>query len=457
MKTTGDLTVRRSPAKIQRVPQQGAGPRSLFRRNSYIPHSSPTDVIDAINPTCQNPSFNCEVAMTSRTCTRWVLAMLAANLATTSSAQEAAPPAPVVVPPTEFVQAADTSRWYAGVDVLWLARDYSQNMLLAQTVTAPPPDFKAVPLGGAPILTLGNVTDDMAQPGLRVRFGFRLTDATSIELGYFGLQEWTASASIPAGDPPFANSPFLGSSIIYGNRSFDTGISAQYCSQIHSAEANLRRSFSVGNWNAAALGGFRYFYLSEQLTLTGAQTFPNFKPVAPPASQTFVEQTRTVANNNLFGAQIGGELGRTWFDNRFGLAANGKVGIFANNANQLTSNGARLITGGGTATSTLAAGRGNTDFASLYEGGITATVRVTSRIRVRGGYQALFVQGLALAPTQLAATGTAIQKSSQLVPGSFIPFAPPPSTLPPPGTGSGLNTNGNLLLHGPFVGLDVSY
>jgi len=352
--------------------------------------------------------------------------------------------------------AGNSTRWYAGVDVLWLARDYPQNVHLAQTVVLDS-NFRPVPLAGAPVLTVGNVTDATAQPGMRVNLGYRITESASIELGYFGLQQWNGVAGIPAGDPPFANSPFLGSSIIYGNKSFDTSITARYSSEIHNAEVNLRKSFDAGDWNASVLGGFRYFNLSEQFCLTGLQTFPNLPQGPPPPSQTIVEHTSATTNNNLFGAQIGGEIGRAWFNNRFGLSANGKVGIFANSASQETTNGARLFTGGGIGTTTLAAGHGSTDFASLYEGGITATLRVTSRIRVRGGYQVLFVQGLALAPTQLAATGTAIQKSSLLVPGSFMPFPPPPSTLPPPGTGSGLNTNGNLLLHGPFVGVDVAY
>ncbi|MCE9562985.1 MAG: BBP7 family outer membrane beta-barrel protein [Planctomycetes bacterium] len=402
---------------------------------------------------------------------RVIAVILAACFATPANAQESlAGPSFTVTPEdasvlqptvigTPTTVAAGYSRLYASVDVLWLARDYPQNSLLAQTV-ALDSNFKPVPLLGAPVLTLGNVSDPAAQPGLRVRLGFRIIDNTSIELGYFGLQEWNQVAGIRAGDPPFANSPYLGTSIIYGNKSFDTSITGQYSSHVNSVEANLRESFNFGFWNASVLGGIRYFNLSEQFTLTGFQTFPNipFPPGAPPVNQTIVEQTRTTTSNNLFGAQIGAEVGRAWFNDRFGLALNGKVGIFANNANQYTTNGANLVTGG-SPTNVLASGRGSTDFASLYEGGLATTVRVTSRIKVRAGYQVLFVQGLALAPTQLFATGTAIQKSFVPVQGSFIPpnMAVPATTLPVPGTASTLTTNGNLLLHGPFVGLDVSY
>jgi hypothetical protein len=388
--------------------------------------------------------------------------MVAGSVATATARAADPPPTAGILTrgetePTGAAPASDCLRWYAEVDALWLMRDYPQNTPLAQTVVLDP-NFKPVPLAGAASLSLGNVTDGAAQPGLRVRLGAYIADCTSVELGYFGLQDWSRSATLPVGDPPFARSPFLGSSIIYGNKSFDTSITAGYSSEIHNAEANLRRSFDAGNWNAALLGGFRYFNLSEQLSLTGLQTFPNIPGGAPPASQTIMEQTRTATDNNLFGAQIGGEVGRSWFDNRFELTASAKVGIFANNENQFTTNAAHLLTGGGD-TVTLAAGRGETDFASLYEGAITATARLTPRIALRGGYQALFVQGLTLAPTQLAATGNAIQNSSQLVPGSFMPpgVPAPPGALPAPGTGAGLKATGNVLLHGPFVGLEISF
>jgi hypothetical protein len=383
------------------------------------------------------------------------------GLASTASAQEAVPPQPPPVPVVALPeQAADASRWYANVDVLWLQRDYQPNFQLAETVKADASTmFRAVPIPGAPVLTLGDLANTTAQPGLRAFVGYRIAGTTAIELGYFGLQSWDRSGGIPAFDPPFANSPYLGSSIIYGNKSFDTSITARYSSEIHNAEVNLRHGFGNGPWNASGLVGFRYFNYCDQLTLTGLQTFPKLTTEPPPPpSQTFVEQTRATASNNLFGAQIGAELGRMWFNDRFGLSVNGKVGIFANNASQYITNGATLFTGG-SGTTTLAAGRGGTDFASLYEGGITATVRLTSRITIRAGYQALFVQGLALAPTQLALTGTAIQQSSMLVPGGFKPMGQPvpPPSLPTPGTGSVLNTNGNILLHGPFVGLGVTY
>ncbi|VTT97353.1 Uncharacterized protein OS=Blastopirellula marina DSM 3645 GN=DSM3645_23960 PE=4 SV=1: DUF1551 [Gemmataceae bacterium] len=387
-----------------------------------------------------------------------LLAPLAAlALATGATAQDApAPPPPVEVVATD----PPAAQWYASADALWLARDYPTNTLLAQTVNANASTmFRAVPIPGAPVLTLGGVSDTAAQPGLRATVGFRVADRTSFELGYFGLQQWTGSASIFGQDPPFVNSPYMGSAIIYGNKSFDTSMTARYASQIHSAEVNLRRAFDLGNWTGSALGGFRYFNLSEQFSLTGMQTFPNVPEGAPPASQTIREQTRVTADNNLFGAQIGAEVGRAFLNDRVSLAVNGRAGIFANSANQFTANGASLPDGSGT--SVLAAGRGRTDVAGLYEGGVATTVRVTSRVTVRAGYQVLFVQGLALAPTQLAQTGTAIRDSFVFVPGSYVPrdfTLPLPATkLPAPGTGSGLDTSGNLLLHGPFVGLGVSY
>ena len=327
--------------------------------------------------------------------------------------------------PDEARRGADGLRWYTGVDALWLVRDYPGSFLLARTV-----DRTATTIPGGTI-ALNDVRDSAARPGLRAWAGFGVRDHTDVELSYFGLQNWGRTAAIRVQDPPFANSAFLGTSVPFANKSFDTTLAVRLDSEIHSAELNLRRGFALSGWNATALVGVRYFRLSESIALTGVETFT-----------ATTERTRTAAANNLFGAQIGTELARYWLDDRIGLSVSGKVGIFSNNASQFTTNSTRPF-GGGPGTSVLQAGRGDTDVAGLYETGITATVRLTSRVTVRGGYQLLYVQGLALAPDQLALTGGAIRSFPQ------TPF--------PPGTGARLRTDGDLLLHGPRVGLAVSY
>jgi len=317
------------------------------------------------------------------------------------------------------------SRWYAGAYAQWLSRDYPDSFLLARTV-----DRTATQIPGG-VITLNDVSDFDPQAGLRVWLEYRLSDDIAIELSYFGLQEWNQSATIFVQDPPFANSPFLGNTIPFANKSFDTTMTVRYSSEIHNAELNLKRNCVFGNWNASALTGFRYFHLRERIDITGVETFT-----------TTIEQTRTVTNNDLYGAQIGGELSRSWLDDRVGLAMNGKVGIFANNAEQNTVNGSRSFSGG-SGTTSLDAGRSRTDFASLYEANVAANYRLTSHVSIRGGYQVLFIQNLALAPDQLALTGTSIRDF--------------PGTAYPPGTGARIRTDGDLFLHGPFVGLDFSW
>lgn len=326
---------------------------------------------------------------------------------------------------------AARSRWYASTDVLWLTRDYSASFPLARTVDR---DANTIP-GGA--LALSDVSDNSARPGLRFLVGYAFASGTAIELGYFGLQQWSQSGSIFVQDPPFANSPFLGSSVPFGNKSFDTTLTAKYDSLIHNAEANLRHGWERGSWTASVLGGVRYFHLKETIELTGVELFTRE-----------IERTRTEANNNLFGAQLGGAITRYWLDGCFALEVNGKAGIYGNSVNQYTSNGFGPLTGV-PGTNVLLAGRGSTDLASLYEGAMTGTAQVTEWLTVRGGYQVFYVQGLALAPDQLALTGSSI-RSTNTKPRL------PPSPLPA-GVGAQLRTDGDLFLHGPFVGLEIRY
>ncbi|MGE3807741.1 MAG: BBP7 family outer membrane beta-barrel protein [Gemmataceae bacterium] len=323
---------------------------------------------------------------------------------------------------------ADAGRspsFYAGTEALWLMRTYPGSFAIASTV-----DRTATTIPGVTI-SLADLRDNAAEPGLRAWVGFGLGEGYAVELSYFGLQEWSRSATIPVQDPPFANSPFLGTSVPFANKSFDTTLTATLDSEVHNAEANLRRAASGERWGAAALVGFRYFHLNETIDITGVEQFIST-----------IETTRTQVTNNLYGAQVGGEVSRRWFGNRLALSFNGKVGIFANNANQDTSNFS-YRTDGLAGNITLAGGRGTTSFAPLYEGGLNAVFWFTRNVALRAGYTVLYVDQLALAPDQLLLTGTAIR--------SF------PQQAYPPGTGSQITTSGDLFLHGPSVGLSVAY
>ncbi|MGL4465507.1 MAG: hypothetical protein ACRC1K_25435 [Planctomycetia bacterium] len=334
------------------------------------------------------------------------------------------PPTEDAGTPVVFEDAPSARRWFGRADALWLQRAYPEDFTIARTV-----DRAAQPIEGG-VVNLDDVADGSAAPGLRAWLGLGSADS-GVELGYFGLQQWSRAGVVTVQDPPFANSPFLGNSIPFANKSFDTTMTVNYESEIHNVELNARRGGCFSGWNAAAVGGFRYFNLAETIGVEGVETFTRT-----------VESTRTETDNNLFGAQIGGEASRTWLDDRLGLTLGGKAGLFANCADQETVNGNRPFNGAAGQT-VLDAGRGATDAAGLYEASATATVRLTRRVVARVGYQVMFVQGLALAPEQLALTGTSLRDF--------------PQTPLPAGVGSRLRTDGDLFLHGPSAGLEISF
>ena len=69
----------------------------------------------------------------------------------------------------------------------------------------------------------------------------------------------------------------------------------------------------------------------------------------------------------------------------------------------------------------------------MAELGLRAVLNLTNSLAVTGGYQALWLDGLALAPEQVPVT-------SVIAPGT-----------------AGLNTNGDLLFHGFTAGIQWTY
>jgi hypothetical protein len=90
----------------------------------------------------------------------------------------------------------------------------------------------------------------------------------------------------------------------------------------------------------------------------------------------------------------------------------------------------------------LDASESRTGWASNIELAIRLGYQLTNGIEVHGGYQALFLAGLALAPEQLDPALHQDVRQSSITPGR---------------TGQDMNLSGNLLYHGPSVGLTLRW
>jgi hypothetical protein len=222
---------------------------------------------------------------------------------------------------------------------------------------------------------------------------------------------------------------------------------------LYSAEVNGRLGRSP---RLTVLAGFRWLQLNDELVgwLTPAdRTAPDWKqhcslyglldlptdcpsayyPGGPAGSYPPFWQANT--KNNLYGAQIGVdakllELGR------FSLGGLIKAGVFDNNAEQTTvvSMAKQLYTA---QAATNAA-------AFVGEAGLHAKYQLADGLALKVGYEALWLDGVALAPGQIRETYTTSPSPSS------------PST-PVSATALGVNCRSNALFQGVTFGLEVSF
>ncbi len=219
----------------------------------------------------------------------------------------------------------------------------------------------------------------------------------TIELRFFGINGWSATQS------------FSGLGLVPTNPPIAVAFpTITYTSRLYSAEINCVETVNQWfNW----LGGFRWMQVGEALdysTLVGGDSVFN-------------------TNNNLYGGQLGTNL-RVW-DSGGPLRINTsfKLGLYGNSAD----NGLHSVD----PTSVLLAADQRSQLAFVAEIGVTGVYQWTDHLALRAGYELLWIDGLALAPEQIAATN--------------IPVA---GVL-----GSGINSTGETFYQGALVGLELTW
>jgi hypothetical protein len=205
---------------------------------------------------------------------------------------------------------------------------------------------------------------------------------------------------------------------------------------LYNAEANGRLDLSS---RVTMLAGFRWLQLNDNLqgTLPPADlTAPTWKqnygfnifqitPGGPAGNYPPFWNTRTT--NNLYGVQIGVdakmlELGR------FSLHGLMKTGIFDNNAQQSTGVSLEKVVYPSQATTNHAA--------FVSEAGLQLKYQVIKGLALKVGYEALWLDGVALAPGQIQQTSSSM-----------------PSTV----RALGVNCGSGVLFQGATAGLEYSF
>lgn len=246
----------------------------------------------------------------------------------------------------------DCPNWTVRTGIVFLRRDNQDSQVLtngATPITVDRLGFQNYEAG--PLVTV-------------IRHGV-LNTAWDLDVTYFGVSDFQNTAG-SAG----ATSVFSNPTINFGG----LAVVSDYRSSINSTELNLRRGWSPC---FTALAGFRWVEISDVLSTDiggGANHSVN-------------------VNNHLYGFQLGGQallLQR----GRFSIDAVGKAGVYSNQADQSTN-----TTGIGGALPAFSARDSNVAF--VGELGLTGAYQINDRWALRGGYQAIWVDGIALAPDQI--------------------------------------------------------
>ncbi len=230
-----------------------------------------------------------------------------------------------------------------------------------------------------------------------------LGDGTNaFELRYFGIDGWRATQNFTTSaiwnfptDPPLFG---LGVA----------NIDSVYTSRLYSTEANLRhRSSDRLSW----LIGFRWVQVHENLDFNA-----DFG-----GNQAVINDN---TDNNLYGGQIG--IDWRVFDRGgpFKIDSVFKAGIFGNSADNTF--GVTQAIG-----PAFGAGQSKGQVAFVGEIGLTGVYQWTDHIAVRGGYQVLWVEGIAVASDQLTAVDVL--------------------------NASGINTTGGIFYHGALASIDFTW
>jgi len=198
-----------------------------------------------------------------------------------------------------------------------------------------------------------------------IRHSF-LNTCWDLEVNYFGVYS-DASATTLDVDSLNSTPPINIVGVVPATTTYD--------SDLHSTEINLRRRWN--DW-LTVLGGFRWIELSDDLNTdigAGAAAFG------------------VDVNNHLYGAQIGVDaclLQR----GAFHLEGFAKVGIFGNSADV-----AATTAGVGGALPLVSLSSSETVF--VGDLALTGVYDLSDRWSLRGGYQLLWLDGVAFAPEQL--------------------------------------------------------
>ena len=317
-----------------------------------------------------------------------------------------------------FGQSCRGPRWTASADFIILERVGTVNQTLVTTypVTPPPPPVNPpfIPGTGTERLNSEDLHQGFA-PGLRVGLTYHGEEGCDVEFSFFQIDGWSSAGSVaPNGQSPSFAAP---GGFIQTTDTATQAMGWEYATKLYNAELNARWTLCP---RVTMLAGFRWVDLSEDLQ--GILTPPTQNRKGP----FWITETR----NNFYGFQIGEDC-KIMERGRFSLDGLVKAGMFDNNADETTGVSIYRRMHWEDATTDQLAFLGEIDLQAKYQ--------ITQRLVLKAGYEAVWLQGVALAPGQISKT--------------FCNGDPHDTYV----AALGVDSGSHVFFHGAIVGLEYSF
>jgi hypothetical protein len=267
-----------------------------------------------------------------------------------------------------------TPRWYdLHVEWLYWTRDNTSDLALATEGVL-----------GPVVLNTGDL-DFQEQSGVRVTGAYLIGPASALEATYFGTANWADSETVTSNDNLY--SIFGG----YGADTFDAFpevagselSSVAISTELDNGELNLRHRAVSANCliHSSFLVGARYLRLRDDMIYFTETNTVDFQGTLDYGVK---------ADNDLVGAQVGTDL-YICITPRLKVGAEIEAGVYGNRSSQ------RTIIDCTSCDAIIVDKTAETDLAFIGEAGAMGLFRLTPRTTLRGGYQVLYIDGVALA------------------------------------------------------------
>lgn len=332
-------------------------------------------------------------------------------------------------------------RWTLSAETMWLGRSGTGNQSLVSLVPGDVYWFTQTGINttnypGVEALNSSELGQGLA-PGPRLSLSYRDPSGYGFELSYFNVVGLTAAKAIGPGQPAhwlvmkapgtfWQTQDFNYQSMVWRDDS-----------RLHSLEGNARLELAP---RVTLLLGIRWLQLRDQLQGTldpadlgeptwkygGAIRLPDAVPLANSSIVINPPFWTTIATNNLYGVQIGAKA-TIWEAGRLSLEGAVKAGLFNNRAEHVSLVSMQKQIFSAQAATNAAAFVG--------EGGLAVKYQLSEAVALKLGYEALWLNGIALAPGQ-------IQKVS---------------TTPTTVSAQGVNCRSSTLFQGLTFGVDYAF